>query len=94
MVTLLGGFCGFLAFGFASTKNEIIVEQEIDKHNNCGSEDEGASGQDELMGKGEMKGFRNAEGEIVEWGEKAEKLGKKRAKNEGNRKIPDEEFVN
>ena len=84
---LFVGIWGLLMF----MKNEPVVKEEIQDHDDNRSKNESTGGEDEVVGKGEMEGGRNIEGKIVERGEKTEKLGEARGDGDGEHGVPDEE---
>lgn len=72
-------------------KNEPVVKEEIQDHDDNRSKNESTGGEDEVVGKGEMKGGRNVEGEIIEGGKKAKKLSEAWSDGDSEHGVPDEE---
>ena len=75
-------------------EDKAVVEEEIENHGGDGSEGEGAGGQDEFVGEGEMEGLADIKGKFVEWGEEAKKLSETGTDRESEEGVPDEKSNN
>lgn len=80
------------AYGlFLFAKDEAVVEEKIEDHNNDGGEDKGTGSENEFIGKWKMYGASNIMSEFVEWGKEAKKLSKSWCDGDGKNSIPNKE---
>ena len=77
----------------AFIKDEFVIEEEIDNHDDEGGESEGAGGEDEFVREGEVNGGADIIDEFVERGEETEKLGTGGSDGDGKKGVPDEKTV-
>ena len=98
-MTVISGLVCFISmflsggFSWLFAKNEAVVEEKVNNHNDGRSKDESAGGEDEFIVKGEVKGACNIESEFVKWSEETKELSESRGDGDGEDGIPDEEFV-
>lgn len=71
-----GGGIGVFWGGTGAAKNETVVKEEVENHDNASGKAKSASGKSELVAKWKVEGLENIVGEFVEWGKETEELSK------------------
>ena len=73
----------FFIGDFLFAKNEFIVKEEIENHDDYRREGKWSSSKDKFISKGQINGWGDIEGKFVKWGDKTKKLSKCWTDNDG-----------